>query len=783
MHLYYIPIVLMAYHYRKKGIFLSALLGLLYVSMVIYFLWPDIEEVLLAFERVVIFIFTASVIAWLSDKLERSRIFFKTLSEISPAGIIRTDAEGICSYVNKRFTGITGIPKEQALGEGVCGLIYTEDKEKFSSDWSACTQNGTRMNHEYRFMKPDGTTAWVLFQAGPEKNVKGNITGYIATITDLTRIKTAEMFQRTQFAFEHSPDDIYFTNRKGEVVYANISAKESFGIKTENNTDGKTVFSINPDIDPERWEEIWKIIVKDDFFKFESLHRFEDGSLHPVEISQYHFTYNGEEYSCSIARDITDRKKIETALKESEEKYRILAEASLDPIFIIDLEDTVLYANKRAAELLNSTPEKIIGRSRKDLFKTDVAESQINSLRMVAETGEPLLIETKTRYNENYFWQDHSLIPLKDETGKVYAILGLSHDITDRKNAEEALKESEEKYRTLVELAGEGIWTVDSAGITTFVNPGMAKALGYTVEEMVGSSFFNFMDEEGLEKAKLLFKNNRKGEIKKYDFEFVRSDGRKIYTIITTSPLIDSKGKFTGVLALINDITERHLAEKSLEEVNKKLNLMSNITRHDILNQITAAAGYLELMELDKVIPPGTTADKYLEKVSGIIETIKQQIQFTAYYKNLGEQRPDWFNIGRIVTETYMNNGFDNIELKNNLKNVEVLADPLFEKVIYTLFDNASVHGEKISQITFNAEETKNGLLITCEDDGIGIPDDAKEKIFRREYYKNSGLGLFLSKGILAMTGLKIRETGQSGEGARFEISVPEGKYRFTNGN
>ncbi len=311
----------------------------------------------------------------------------------------------------------------------------------------------------------------------------------------------------------------------------------------------------------------------------------------------------------------------------------------------------------------------------------------------------------------------------------------------------------------------------------------MAKVLGYTVEEVVGSSFFNFMDEEGLEKAKLLFKNDRKGEIKKYDFKFVRSDGRKIYTIIATSPLIDSKGKFTGVLALINDITERYLAEKSLEEVNKKLNLLSNITRHDILNQITAAAGYLELMELDKAIPPGTTADKYLEKVSGIIETIKQQIQFTAYYKNLGEQRPDWFNIGRIVAETYRNNAFEHIKLKNNVKSVEVLADPLFEKVIYTLFDNASVHGEKISHIIFNAEETKNGLLITCEDDGTGIPDDAKEKIFKREYYKNSGLGLFLSKGILAMTGLKIRETGQFGEGARFEISVPEGKYRFTNGN
>ena len=656
MHLYYIPIVLMAYHYRIKGIFLSAFLGLLYVSMVTYFLWPDIEEVLLAFERIVIFIFAAAVIAWLSDKLERSRIFFKTLSEISPVGIIRTDTRGICSYVNGRFTEISGIPKEHAIGEDVSGLIYTEDKEKFFSDWTVCSQDGMRMSHEYRFQKPDGTTTWALYQAGPEKDEKGIITGYIATITDLSRIKTAEMFRRTQFAFDHSPDDIYFTNRAGEIVYANISARKSLGIESCSNSCKKTIFDINPDIDPKRWEEIWRIIVKEDYFKFESTHRLEKGSLQPVEISQYHLTYNNEEYSCSIARDITDRKRFETSLKESEEKYR-----------------------------------------------------------------------------------------------------------------------------TLVELAGEGILAVDVDGIISFVNPSMAKMLGYAIDEMTGSSLFDFIDEEGLDKSKKLFKIQNKEETKRCDFEFVRSDGRKIHTIIVTSPLFDSKGEFAGVLALINDITERHLAKKSLEEVNKKLNLLSNITRHDILNQITAAAGYLELIELDKEVPPGTEAERYLNKISSIIETIKQQIQFTAYYKNLGEQKPDWFNIGRIVAETFRNNVFGHIELVNNVKNVEVLADPLFEKVIYTLFDNAVTHGEHITQIIFNAEETPNGLLITCEDDGIGIPDGAKEKIFRREHFKNSGLGLFLSKGILAMTGLKIRETGIFGAGARFEISVPEDRYRFSN--
>ena len=122
---------------------------------------------------------------------------------------------------------------------------------------------------------------------------------------------------------------------------------------------------------------------------------------------------------------------------------------------------------------------------------------------------------------------------------------------------------------------------------------------------------------------------------------------------------------------------------------------------------------------------------------------------------------------------------FGEIELKNNIKHVEIFADPLFEKVIYNLIDNAIKHGETITEISFYNLETPEELIIVCEDNGVGIPADAKEKIFRREYYKNSGLGLFLSREILAITGLTIEETGKPGKGARFEIHVPEGKFRI----
>ena len=117
-----------------------------------------------------------------------------------------------------------------------------------------------------------------------------------------------------------------------------------------------------------------------------------------------------------------------------------------------------------------------------------------------------------------------------------------------------------------------------------------------------------------------------------------------------------------------------------------------------------------------------------------------------------------------------------------DLPPVEIFADPIFKKIFYNFLDNAIRHGQKVRTITVSTHDGPNGLVISWEDDGVGIPAHEKEKIFSKDYGKHTGLGLFLAAEICSVTGITLQETGEPGKGARFELLVPPGSYRFTSG-
>lgn len=173
-------------------------------------------------------------------------------------------------------------------------------------------------NCEARMKHKDGHWVWVLDRGRVISQTEdGKPLMMFGTHIDITERKEAEsVLQRTQFAFDHSPDEIYFVNHEGTIVYANISARKLFGIENDVEAAGKTVFDINPEMTPENWEEIWERASREEFVQFEGHHRKPDGTEYPVEINKYHITADGVEYSCTIARNITERKKAEEAIKE-----------------------------------------------------------------------------------------------------------------------------------------------------------------------------------------------------------------------------------------------------------------------------------------------------------------------------------------------------------------------------------------------------------------------------------------------------------------------------------
>lgn len=229
---------------------------------------------------------------------------------------------------------------------------------------------------------------------------------------------------------------------------------------------------------------------------------------------------------------------------------------------------------------------------------------------------------------------------------------------------------------------------------------------------------------------------------------------------------------------LESENSERRRVEKALDEANKKLNLMASITRHDVVNQLTTQNESLEyalrLKETDT-----QKAWEYVSAAAQIGTRTLNSVKFTGDYQKVGVKSPQWQDVRSLVDSAAEEKVPGNLRVRNEIPaGTEIYADPLIGKVFSNLMENSVKYGEKVTMLRFSLEKTAAGSTIVCEDDGIGIPDGRKETIFTYEHGMTMGLGLFLAREILAITGITLYETGTSGSGARFEIRCPEQAIR-----
>jgi signal transduction histidine kinase len=253
-------------------------------------------------------------------------------------------------------------------------------------------------------------------------------------------------------------------------------------------------------------------------------------------------------------------------------------------------------------------------------------------------------------------------------------------------------------------------------------------------------------------------------------------DGRPEWYLSIYTRVLDPSGNVVGVQILSHDITERKRMEGELHDTNRKLNLLSNITMHDISNQLQAMTGLLELAQIQE---DRTRAAKYIDKALVSGDRIGAMIRFTRDYESIGVLAPSWLNIRMVIERAWATAQHGEYQMHDDVDaTLEFYADNLVGKVFHNLMDNSMNHGGKVSTIRCRTEMGEEGLKVIVEDDGIGIMHHDKERIFERGYGKDHGLGLFLSREILGITGIHIRETGQPFQGARFEITVPKSAYR-----
>jgi PAS domain S-box-containing protein len=324
-------------------------------------------------------------------------------------------------------------------------------------------------------------------------------------------------------------------------------------------------------------------------------------------------------------------------------------------------------------------------------------------------------------------------------------------------------------YSALFHNMTDGVFVTDTKGEVIDLNSAALTAVGKPASWIVGKPLSSILPNFDIEWDCRDNSNEVRHEIE------ISIDGLKKYYEIIKIPLVSDNSDI-GCLVTLRDITGRRNAQDALRTANMKLNLLSDITRHDINNQLTVLVGYLQLVK-ENCSDPGILA--YIEREERAAATIRQQIQFTGEYQDIGLEAPTWQDIGKSFQEAVHHHNTGDITIEDETGSLEVYADPLFEKVFYNLVDNSLRYGgAQMNTIRVSVNERPDGLVITYEDNGAGIPDNEKIRIFKRGFGKTGGQGLFLVREILSITGITIAETGVPGEGARFEIVVPKGMYR-----
>jgi PAS domain S-box-containing protein len=353
----------------------------------------------------------------------------------------------------------------------------------------------------------------------------------------------------------------------------------------------------------------------------------------------------------------------------------------------------------------------------------------------------------------------------------------LKNNLEELQKKREELLESEKKFRSIFDTFIDIYYQTDMDGTILAVSPSCKKISGWDPEELIGSDVQELYPDDH-QRKNLIAELVKKGAVQDYLVQLKNKEGRSINASLNSHIIVNSNGSPVRIEGTIRDITERKTAEDALALAKKKLGLLNTVTFQDIQNAVFSLNGYFQLQQQH---PLDETLQGYLTKEMEIVGTITDTLKFTGQYQSMGLSPPCWQNVHHAFLY-----GISHLDLSNytrtiRIEGLEIYADPMLENVFYTLVENVVLYAKTATEISLTYRDDPEGLTLIFGDNGPGILPKMKEKIFERHYEKKRGMGLFLAREILSITGITIRETGESGTGARFEIRVPKGGYRFTS--
>jgi PAS domain S-box-containing protein len=513
--------------------------------------------------------------------LKRYQSFIEVTGEL---GWITNSAGEVLEDIPS-FRNFTCQTYDEVKGWGWAKAVHPEDLEHATQAWQAAIASKTKYEVEYRLRRFDGVYRNFMARGAPIIE-DGKIREWVGTCIDITERKEAEKKLEKLKEFDEriidSLDDALLVIDPDDykIISANEVALKQLKLKKEELI-GKTCYetihhSLTPCNSSEYICPIQRVLETKETTTVEHKHFDENNSERIVEVSaRLVKNPEGKTVVIHVAKDITERKQMETRIREAEKRYRTLFDKAPVGILIFDPETAIPVE-------FNEIAHQQLGYSREEFAKLRISDykAEETPVEMRARVEKILregIVELETKHRtKNGEIRDVIVTSQAIElSGKKFAH-SIYRDITETKKMENALMESEAKYRQLVELAQEGVWALDNDRRTVFVNPHMAKMLGYSESEMIGKNLVTFLGKPDSDLALYNLEECKLGNQGQCEFEFNQKDGTHMYANIAASSIQDDAGNSIGTLALVSDITKRKKAEESLKKSEQKYREFAN---------------------------------------------------------------------------------------------------------------------------------------------------------------------------------------------------------------
>lgn len=582
-------------------------------------------------------------------------------------------------------------------------------------------------------------------------------------------------------------DTVWMMNTEQKITWISPSVIKQSGYSLQELNEK----SVNEHLTTSSFEklagEVYRYLVADDpanlnqtiSINEELEYRRKDGSIYCADtiITSIRDDKGVLQGFLGVGRDITDKKVVE---REKEERQR-----KLDSLYSagptgMGFAKNRLYqeVNDQFLEMTGYSREEIVGKGTRILYTDDAEYQRVGRVKYedVRKNGTGT-VETQWVRKDgrviDVLLSSSGIKPFSEEEGVSFIAIDISDRVIlterlkqDQMDILKALQDLDQFFSLNLDLFS----IIDMDGTIVRINLEWERTLGYKLQDIVGRKFLDFIhpDDMPLTLNALAALNEGKDVINSVN-RVRRKDGQYRYLELRASP-------YDGgvIYAAARDITDRIMLEKSLRLANIRLNLLTQITRHDLRNQLFILMGQVDMISGIKQ----EDMPDHKRKMEQRGNAMSRVIDSTRDYQDLGAKEPQWLSWRSLMRKAQLDLHAEDMELVCAGKDYEIFADPLLEKVFYNLLDNANRYAGPKANVVVEVFTDDDSLHLIVQDDGPGISPKDRERLFEPGQGRGHGLGLFLSREILSITDLDIRESGGKAGGARFEITVPSGQFR-----